>query len=679
MFRISSIWPRVGSVVVYTVVFIAWSLATPGCNCGSTRSGTISCDTDEQCPPPLVCDETVHACTEGGDAGPYGCIPPLPGCPCVPNRPMIQCTLPGQDPAVIGGCREGQTRCESGIYGECVEQPNPECESVGVGAGGFDPSSDNSDQVVLGPEGELVLDPEHEERSFGFLWVANTGENTVSKIDIETGKEVARYSSVTDAAGLGLITVPPGGFPGDEDDCGNCPSRTAIDYNGDAFVANRAFMVQASVTKYANAVEDCIDKDGNGVIDTSVDLNGDGIIDKTNPGEFLGEPDECILWTSPVGNPGGAARALAIDAGGPDAENGNVWVGLYFEERAIALNGETGMPLLDSTGNPVSIPLNVGGTVHPYGAAADGGGNVWFTGREDNDTYLAKVNAYTFLLEAVYPIPEDNEACSDSYGISIDTMGRVWLGGWRCKDIKVFVPSTMQWYRRDIDVKSNTRGIAVDLTGHVWVAHSNGEVSRFLQEEIITLGDNAMPTTYVVPPLPAPFSSIVNNTIGVGIDRNGACWVVSRNDGSETGAASRILPDDTIESFPVGKAPYTYSDFTGFGLFEVVRPSGFWRGIIEGCAIDDQSDWKTLEWSEYEPPGTSVRVRLRAGDTVAALVMSPWVGPFDTSPVDLDAVGLTTSKYMQLEVQLSTTDPAVTPSFIGFMVTFDCPSVDPID
>jgi hypothetical protein len=41
--------------------------------------------------------------------------------------------------------------------------------------------------------------------------------------------------------------------------------------------------------------------------------------------------------------------------------------------------------------------------------------------------------------------------------------------------------------------------------------------------------------------------------------------------------------------------------------------------------------------------------------------------------------GVPTSKYMQIEVQLSTTDPSVTPEFTGFQLTFDCASVNPID
>src|SRR5207302_604902 len=66
----------------------------------------------------------------------------------------------------------------------------------------------------------------------------------------------------------------------------NRPSRTAVDFNGDAWVANRAHDSppnQSSVTKIANKNNsitdtDCIDRNGNGKIETSFDANGDGII-----------------------------------------------------------------------------------------------------------------------------------------------------------------------------------------------------------------------------------------------------------------------------------------------------------------------------------------------------------------------------------------------------------------
>lgn len=673
--------------VVYRLGFAALILGPAtlsSCSCGQEGGGFIPCATDPECPAPLTCSEDEGVCVDPrvGDGGvPYACNPPLPGCECESGDPVIACIPPESDPTLVGTCKEGQSMCVDGRYGACTLTADRTCEQVAVASGGFDLTPENSDQVVLGPEGELVLDPEVEQVEFGFLWVANTGENTVSKVDIETGHEVARYASVRDSASLGVDAVPVGGFNGSTDNCGNCPSRTAIDYNGDAFVANRAFGGQATVTKYGNESMGCIDRDGNGVIDTSADVDGDGRIAVDDPGEFLGEDDECILWTKPVGEPGEIARALAIDAGGPDGENGNVWVGLFNGRRVVALSGDTGDPILDAGGVPVSVSLSDGaGSIRPYGAAVDGGGNIWLTGIEEGSTvYIAKVNAYTYQLLGLYAVPDDDDGCSLNYGITIDPAQRIWVGGWQCHDVKGFDPATGNWYRVDRDDESNTRGVAVDIAGNVWVAYDGGRVGRFRIDDVIAMGDNAPGTMFDLPPLPAPWDGGIDNTIGVGIDKNGACWAVSRNDDLEVGAATRIKPDGTMESFPVGLNPYTYSDFTGFGLLTVVRPNGWWRGTIEGCAKSNTpSDWTMLEWGEIEPPGTAVRMRLRVADTMAGLATAPWYGPWDNSPVDLDAAGVPTAYYMEVEVQLTTTDATQSPAFTGFTVHFDCPDVDPV-
>ena len=667
------------------LLFVGLS-ALPACDCGGkTGGGNIPCATDEECPPPLTCDTAQGLCSSPGDGGVYGCDPPLPGCPCNPGDPPISgCVGPGQDPTVVSDCERNSSVCTGSVYGECTVAPDLSCEEVGVGAGDFDPTPDNSDQVTTGPEGELVLDPSVQQVDFGFLWVANTGENTVSKLDIETGREVARYASVRDSAALGVPGVPVGGLNGNQnqDNCFNCPSRTAIDFNGDAFVANRAFGRQATVTKFGNEPAACIDRNANGVIDTSADVDNDGVIDKDDLNEFLAEDDECILWTVPVGNNDGVARALAIDSGGPDGENGNVWVGLFNERRLIQLSGDTGAPVLGANGQPVSVALSDGqNSLQPYGAIADGGGNIWSTGifgDAGGTVYIAKVNAANPATPAeLYAVPDDDEGCSQGYGITMDVDQKLWIGGYECKDAKRFDPQTLQWIRVDKDAETETRGIATDVDGNVWVAYTGARVGKYKIADVVAMGDNAPGTIYDLPPLPG---DAVNNTIGVGIDRNGACWAVSRDDGEDVGSATRIKPDGTMTSFPVGKSPYTYSDFTGFGLLTVVRPTGFWRGNVKGCAAaDTKSDWKTLTWGEIEPPGTSVTMRVRVADTIAGLAAAPWFGPFDVSPADLEAAGVPDSFFMQVEVQLSTTDAtADSPSFIGFTVQFDCPGVDPI-
>ena len=129
-----------------------------------------------------------------------------------------------------------------------------------------------------------------------------------------------------------------------------------------------------------------------------------------------------------------------------------------------------------------------------------------------------------------------------------------------------------------------------------------------------------------------------------------------------------------MESVPVGKSPYTYSDFTGFGLQTVVRPDGFFRSVVEGCLDNmNKTRWRALTWNEVEPMGTSVKLRVRFADTLAGLETAAWFGPFDAPqpPVNLMALGVPSTRFAQVEVQLSSTVPGKSPSFSGYQLTFE--------
>jgi streptogramin lyase len=640
------------------------------CNCDKSNGvpdggQSIPCSATTPCPAGLTCDEHLGTCVNG-DGGVVECTVALPGCPCADGDPPIACTI-SQD--VVASCMSGQSLCTGGRYAACAAVPNVTCDSIGVDQGQIPLTPDNSQDVQKGLDGDIILNPNEQQVSFGYLWIANTGENTVSKIDVDTGKEVARYASVRGASALGVTAVPLGGYGGDAGNCGNCPSRTAIDFNGDAFVANRAFGIQGTVTKFANAAQDCVDRNNNGVIETSVDANGDGMIDVTDPAEFKGEDDECILWTKPVGDVNGIPRALAIDAGGPDGENGNVWVGLYGEHRVVQISGNTGDPI---AGGSVDLSKD-GHQVAPYGAAIDSAGHVWVT--ELSGEYLARVDSLTKTLIDLYPGPDHN-GTKGFYGIAVDVEQRVWLAGYSARDVKVFLPASGEWKLSPIQ-DDNTRGIAIDAGGNVWFAMTGGTVGRVKGDDVVSLGESATVTLFTIPDMAQGQPQGINNTIGVGIDRNGACWVVSRNDGLAKGAASRIKPDGTMDSFPVGKNPYTYSDFTGYGLLTVVRPQGWFRVPVAGCPDGSATHWRTLSWIETEPAGTAVRLKVRVADTLAALANAAWYGPWDAPPVDLQAAGVPASAYLEVEVDLSSANPDVTPHFGGFNVTFDPCGVGP--
>ncbi len=627
----------------------------------------LGCESHADCPLQWLCSDTGE-CYDPTDGTDGDCTPLHPGCACEPGElgVTIDCLSDEVPEGVDKSCHSGKSECDGERYGPCEDRYLDDCDGIHFGAGDFHPTADNSENVTTGVEGELQLDPDERTVDFGFLWIANTGESTVSKIDIETGREVARYASALPVAGLPTGVIP---FPGTGPwgDCLHCPSRTAVDFNGDAFVANRAFGGQGSVTKFANEEANCVDRDGNGAIDTSSDANNDGVIDTSDPGEFLGAADECILWTVPVGGVDGLPRGLAIDAGSiPDyGPNGNVWVGVYAEGTAVELNGETGDTL-------ATVSLSNGsGTVHPYGAAVDAMGSVWFTGISDG--FLAQVDTINQSLVALHD-KGAGTGCASAYGIFVDTKNRIWLGGYDCNTAIRFDPATNAWDTISFAGAGRgdtTRGVTVDLSGTGWVAHTAGWVTRFDAETLQEIEAFQLPHHLGSP-------EAVTDTVGVGIDRNSACWAVSINQGYLEGTATRIQPGGAVESFPVGLMPYTYSDFTGFGLLTVVRPSGWYNMYVSGCEDNDpappdiKTDWLRLTWNELEPAGTNVRMRFRVADTVADLATAAWFGPFDTPDVDLEALGVPDSNFMMLQVLLSTSDPDLTPSFVGFDLSFDC-------
>ena len=94
--------------------------------------------------------------------------------------------------------------------------------------------------------------------------------------------------------------------------------------------------------------------------------------------------------------------------------------------------------------------------------------------------------------------------------------------------------------------------------------------------------------------------------------------------------------------------------------------------VVEGCP-SGMTKWRSLTWLENEPAGTAVRLRVRFANTIAALQTAIWYGPFDAPlpPTDLRALMVPTTKYAQVEVQLSTTIANKTPTFSGYTLAFD--------
>ncbi|MDW8245972.1 MAG: hypothetical protein RMJ84_05305 [Sandaracinaceae bacterium] len=637
-----------------------------GCDCGGpTRPGGPSCGSASDCGNGLVC-------VEGR------CIPPTPGIDGGARCDGVwigveQCD--GLDNDCDGHIDEGFEAC----LGRCA----PGCTII-RGApqpGGWMPNDENSEGVIVDPEGALTLGRGN--TLSAAVWIANTGEGTVSKLDLRTGREVARYPSVGRNA-------PPGSRPWNEactwgdspnPPFGNCPSRTAVDQNFDAYVANRAFGSQGSVTKYAANQSDCIDRNGNGVLETSRDLNGDGRIDLRSA-EFVGPEDECILWTTGVSNPDGSLtpnevpRALAVGLAPPDHPVGNVWVGHFNTREMCELSSRDGRTIrCISTGN-----------ANPYGAAADQMGRIWVVSREDGGsgewllTFIDPLRGSHHRVSQPpdFTMPDLPRPCRSSdgtmhgYGITIDRGGRVYVSMSDCGPaVYRYDPSSDRWSPARIPGNGIARGVAADDT-HLWVTLSHHRVGdwgsgctrRLVQ---LRLSDLTLVNDWSIPTGECP--------IGVGVGFDGSIWTVARM----ANLAARLNPrTGTWTEHPVGVAPYTYSDFIGYGLNAFAQPRGHYRFISDGCAGAMMVRWVGAALRAEIPLGTTIEVFARTANDREALRRGAWIGPFIVSPsrpqVDFTRPPgpLPDGRFIEIEVRLRTEDRRVVPRLFHIDLAYFC-------
>mgnify|MGYP001159570972 FL=1 len=674
---------------------------------GATDTGTppqacIDNDQDgygENCDLGPDCDDNditrALDCQAVQDAGPVitppeHCTPGarLPGCPCAGTEEPVDCYDGSRETMGVGICHAGARYCietsegsTTFIWSRCEEQQlpratercnglddncdgrvdegvlsscgncNPHCYNTGQGPASGEPFEEPNDSngsgVGLDEDGNLILN--RNEVRFEYLWVANAGEGTISKVDTRELREVGRFDSV----GPNNDGLAPGSQ--------NSPSRTGIDLNGDMFVANRAFGRQPSVTKIYN--RDCIDRNANGRIETSQDVNGNNVIDRGNPQEFFGQNDECYAWTEAIGRNGGTARALAIDAG--DAQNpyGNVWVGMYTHREFYGVQGGDGT-LIQRQGlqNPVSIGHS------PYGAVVDSNGYVW-SGTLSGGTIVG-FDASTGRASGVIR-PQGVPA--RSYGFTLDGENRLWVGA-QSDGVNRYDP-----YR---DANGNPiqdplagggawrhsscggnrcymRGAGADAEGRIWFADNTSGMIGYRVDTMQLIGQ----------------FSIGGGTTGAGVDFNGFIWGVAS--GGYTGRIDPNNPND-VRRVTVGSGPYTYSDFTGFGLRNFTAPRGGYKMIVEGCEKLD-TDWMTLDATATLPPETHIEFRAKIAESRDELsdpglrAYGPWTmaagGP---NEIPADLAELPGGRFMQLELFLTSGDREATPVLRGIDVRFQC-------
>ncbi len=538
------------------------------------------------------------------------------------NHPGCKCTAMASncytgDPTWIGKgiCKPGVQLCNNGFWGECKGQTLPEaevcdgldndcdgqkdegvlspcgtcdfsCVSEGVGPGWdypFNPTPDNSRKLILTKEGWLVLGQGANGPDLDHIWIANSKENTVSKLDTITGKEDARYRT-----------------------CGD-PSRTAVDLEGNCWVGCRG---SGRATFIINEKKDCIDKNGNGKIETSFDTNGDG---KISTGEMLPYgKDECIKFdVKPTGMK--YTRAVGVN------EKNEGLIGDWVTRHLRWMSPKDGK-VLDI--------VNLG--CSPYGVAVDQKRDIWVAGR--GCASILKVDPKTKKVTKYRPHSKFNP-----YGINVDIYGKIWTGNC-CSHHAAYRFDPVTGKFSYVATKYRPRGIATSIDGYAYLANDiqNSvaiiDVKTMKNVGQISLGSGRFP-------------------IGMAVDYQGKAWAVNQ----QKGTATKIDPKTkkVIGEYKVGKGPYTYSDMTGYTLHHFTAPKGKYCNVFGlknysgplGVPDPIPTWWREIKVYESTPKGGAhLKVQYRAGNTLSELTKAKFsakLGPFPpaTFPIDLTAGG----------------------------------------
>lgn len=606
------------------------------------------------------CDDTDPSVASecGQDCGAH---PDRKGCPCATDAPL-PCYRGPAGTADVGVCNAGLARCQDGVWSGCDGQRLPAAESCDGADDDCDGAPDDGvlsscgtcgpcESHCAGPEagcagfadadihnlvetaeGFLTLD-EHA-TTLHVIWPSSATEGKVFRVDTRTKQILGAYWTGSGHAG---------------EWSSDSPSRTAVDDRGNVIIANRMGNgVPSSITKVAASPDDCPDRNGNGVVDTST--GWDDLLDFGAEDEW---DDECILWHTAM--PAGGARPIALyrsDAlDGAGVELG--WACTYDNMRCYQFEQESG----ELTGEEVGTP-----GVSPYGGAMDREGYFWVVGGpvgkfqvDDPDDSWELLNAGVGYY--IRMIVDEN-------------------------DVPWFTGDDLYRYDRDAEEfqaahLSHTPGhLASDGEGSIWVA-------TYTEAALVFRVDNDEEMAWRTIDTPDTL------TFGIAADFEGQVWTFGYPGGEGWGAGGstsvvdihteeveHVLHDCAGTDCVVG--PYVRGDITGLQRKNALDPAGEWRGLFEGCQ-DGETTWHEVRVDADTPAGTSITVSARMADTPQGLAAASAVRlgaiPADGASFDLGTAFPEPSGLVQIDVLLESEQDQDAPVLRGVSVDYGCPPV----
>jgi len=479
--RAHSILPDAGRYLVATLM----TVAACGDNGGDTQGDTTAATATPTNPTTSASSPTVPTTTDSGDSA--------TGTPTTAGSMSASGTTSGGTTGQVSATGTG----ESG--GIKFDLPTPD--------GG-------------GRETQGVCDC-GSELEFSYIWIANTNNSTLTKLNTQTMQEEGRYLTRQDGQGS--------------------PSRTSVTISGGAVaVANR----NGGVTKVIARHADC-DPLRNGQPGLQTSSGKDDVL--------AWDQDDCVAWYTAF--PYTTQRPVAWGAGTLNEvtckyEDEKLWTG-GCQEGVDAnvwvnrLNGDTGV-VEDS----ISITGFECSSLSPYGGAIDSKGNFWMTNLVPGQDRMAMVDAETLEFKVLTPP-------ITPYGMTVDTKDRPWLASWLATgqaSAARYDPVMDTWDLATNNVAYVMSGIQEDAKGRMWMNYWT--YNNSMTGGIIYIDRETMQVS-------EPFEISPCERRGLSIDLDGNVWTT----GAGCNSAFRFNPDTKeVATYDQLDGPYTYSDMTGWAL-----------------------------------------------------------------------------------------------------------------
>jgi predicted outer membrane repeat protein len=356
------------------------------------------------------------------------------------------------------------------------------------------------------------------------------------------------------------------------------PSRTAVDLDGNVWVANRydpeTGAEDGSVTRIgllvggtrcdASGVPDaegeylkppfayntCSDRDGDGLIHTSQPLNATTRIVLDWPGDYtfadeMQAEDECVCKYVRVSAEN--TRHVSIDV------DNNLWAGGYIDNDFDHVDSFSGSILSHFTVRD-ALQQGLGG----YGGLIDGHGVIWST---DSAGYYPGGSVLRYDTAADPPAWTPLVA-TEAYGLTMDANGCIWVSEKSENTLQKFLPGGAAFFGTEQHPQHPPagegiwpKGLAVTLDdNNVWVAKSESNY-------VVRLGpDGQFVKTIDIFDEEEVHPGGLNKPTALAVDSEGKVWVACRN----LDTVKRIDPDGGPDS--LGQLDLTIrQDQLGFG------------------------------------------------------------------------------------------------------------------